>query len=74
MFIWFLPTLITDTRKGLIDDQKTLFLDACLTGKGAKWRNSVYATLVLEIPDFNLNITHLEMFDIVIVVRPILET
>ena len=48
---------------------QTLFLDACLTGMGAIWRNRVYATPIHNCGDLKLTIVHLMMMNIVIALR-----
>ena len=70
-FITFLPHFngVTYISKKPIDDTQTLHLDACLTGMGAVWRDRVYATPIVQIPNFILTIVHLEMLNIVIVLR-----
>ena len=67
----FLPTFngITFMHKSEIDTTKTLYLDACLTGLGAIWRDRFYAAPVPEIPDFDTSIVHLEMLNIVVAPR-----
>ena len=47
----------------------TLHLDASLTGLGVIWNNRVYSTPIIQIPDFDLNIVHLEMWNIVIALK-----
>ena len=70
-FLTFLPVFngITYIKKGDVDDKQSLYLDACLTGMGAVWRDRVYATPILDIPNFDLKIVHLEMFNIIIALR-----
>ena len=58
---WFIVLLphfngVTYISKHPIDESQSLYLDACLTGMGAIWRNMVYATPVIQIP--NLTIDH----------------
>ena len=67
-FIRFLPHFngVTCLKKEPIDNSQELYLDACLMGMGAVWRNRVYATPIFEIPGFKLTITHLEMLNFVI--------
>ena len=67
-FITFLPHFngVTYISRKPIDDAQSLHLDACLTGMGAMWRDRVYATAIVQIPNFILTIVHLEMLNIVI--------
>ena len=67
-FIVFFPHFngVTYIPKNPIDENQSLYLDACLTGIGAIWRDRVYATPVIQIPDFTLTIVHLEMLNIVV--------
>ena len=46
---------------------ETLCIDASLTGIGGVWKNRVYASPILDIPD--LKIVHLEMINILIAIR-----
>ena len=55
--------------KPQIDDTQSLYLDACLTGLGAVWRDRFYATQAPQIPDFRILIVHLEMINIVVALR-----
>ena len=70
-FIQFLPSFngITFIRKNVVDETQSLFLDASLTGMGAVWRDHVYATPTREIPGFVLTIVHLEMFNVLLVLK-----
>ena len=70
-FIVFLPHFngVTYIAKHPIDESQSLYLDACLTGMGAIWRNRVYATPVILIPNFILTIVHLEILNLVFVLR-----
>ena len=67
-FVKFLPQFngITYISRRLIDDSQSVFLDACLTGMGAVWKDRVYATPVVQILNFILTIVHLEMLNVVI--------
>ena len=67
-FLAFLPLYngISYITKTKIDHEQTLFLDACLTGMGAVWRNRVYATPIHNCGDLKLTIVHLEMMNIVV--------
>ena len=51
-FLKFLPKFngITFFSKPEVDETQFLYLDACLTGMGAVWRDRVYATHVLSTP------------------------
>ena len=70
-FSRFLPHFngVTCLHKIPIDSSQGLYLDACLTGMGAVWRNRVYVTPIYEIPGFQLAITHLEMLNVVIALK-----
>ena len=70
-FVRFLPHFndVTCLKKDPIDNSQELYLDACLTGMGAVWRNRVYTTPIYEIPGFELAITHLEMLNFVVALR-----
>ena len=67
-FLFFLPnyTGMSYITKSNVDKTQSLFLDACLTGMGAVWRNRVYATPINNCGDLKLTIVHLEMLNIVI--------
>ena len=70
-FAHFLPHFngITCLNKAPVDSSQELYLDACLTGMGAVWRNRVYATPIYEIPGFQFAIAHLEMLNLVIALK-----
>ena len=70
-FLAFLPSYngISYITKTKIDHEQTLFLDACLTGMGAVWRNRVYATPIHNCGDLKLTIVNLEMMNIVVTLR-----
>ena len=70
-FIVFLPHFngVTYISRHPLDKDQSLYLDACLTGMGAIWRNRVYATPVVQVPNFILSIVHLEMLNLVIALR-----
>ena len=70
-FVKFLPHFngVTYISRKLIDESQSLYLDACLTGMGAVWRDRVYATPIVQIPNFILTIVHLEMLNVVIALR-----
>ena len=52
-----------------MDSGQSLYLDACLTGMGAIWRDRVYATPIHDCGDLDLKIIHLEMLNVVIALR-----
>ena len=70
-FLTFLPSYngISFIRKNAVDPNLALYLDACLTGMGAVWRDRVYATPIQNLGGFNLKIVHLEMLNIVVALR-----
>ena len=70
-FLKFLPLYngFTCINKVPIEAQDTLYLDACLTGMGAVWHNRVYATPRCDIVGFELNITHLEMLNLIVAIK-----
>ena len=70
-FLKFLPVFngITYFKKVEVDKDQNLFLDASLTGLGGVWKNRVYATPVINIPNFHLTIVHLEMLNVIIALR-----
>ena len=70
-FLRFLPIYngISCINKVPIQEQETLYLDACLTGLGAVWQNRVYATPRYDIVGFDLNTTHLEMLNLVVAIK-----
>ena len=70
-FLRFLPLYngISYIAKEPIDNHQSLYLDACLTGMGAVWRDRVYATPIHNCGDLELKIIHLEMLNIVIALR-----
>ena len=47
----------------------SLNIDACLTGVGGIWNDRVYAAPIPAFVGFNLNITHLEMLNVLIALR-----
>ena len=47
----------------------SLHIDACLTGVGGIWNNRVYAAPIPTFVGLNLNITHLEMINVLIALR-----
>ena len=70
-FITFLPQFndFTNISRKLVDYAQSLNMDACLTGMGAVWWDRVYATPIVQIPNFILTTVHLEMLNIVIALR-----
>ena len=60
---------ISDKEKSDIREMNSLHVDACLTGIGGIWNHRVYAAPVPTYVDFEPNITHLEMLNIVIALR-----
>ena len=70
-FLTFLPSFngISFIKKNVVDPNQTLYLDACLTGMGAVWRDRVYATSIQNLGGLNLQIVHLEMLNIVLALR-----
>ena len=70
-FLTFLPSYngVSYIQKHKVDSGQSLYLDACLTGMGAVWRNRVYATPIHNCGDMDLKIIHLEMLNIVIALR-----
>ena len=67
-FVKFLPHFngVTYISKKPIDESQSLYLDACLTGMRAIWRDRVYATPIVQILNFTLTIVHLEMLNVVV--------
>ena len=70
-FIQFLPSFTGTTRifKPDIPDITSLYIDACLTGVGAIWSNRVYEAPVPNFTNFEPNITHLEMLNLLVALR-----
>ena len=56
-------------QKNAVDPVQSLYLDTCLTGMGAVWRDRVYATHIQNLGGLNLKIVHLEMLNIVIALK-----
>ena len=52
-----------------LPSQETIHMDACLSGMGGIRSNRVYSCPAVTIPGINLHINHLEMFNIVLVLR-----
>ena len=44
----------------------SLHVDACMTGLGEIWNNMVYAAPIMTYIDFQANITHLKMLDVLV--------
>ena len=70
-FLTFLPEFngITYIDRNEIPDNRTLYIDGCLTGLGGIWGQQVYATPVSPIIGQTLKITHLEMLNVVVDLR-----
>ena len=70
-FLIFLPKFngVTYIDKPEIQDNITLYIDACLTGLGGVWCQQVYATPVSPIIGKTLKIVHLEMLNVVVALR-----
>ena len=70
-FITFLPSFngITYIEEINITEDRTLHVDASLTGLGGIWGEGVYATPVSPIVGKKLKIGHLEMLNIVVALR-----
>ena len=70
-FLKFLPSYngISYITKEPIDNQQSLYLDACFMGMGAVWRDRVYATPIHNCEDLDLKIIHLQMLNIIIALR-----
>ena len=70
-FIRFLPTFNGSTKifKPRISNPQSLHIDACLTGVGGIWGHRVYAAPVPLFGKFSLNITHLEMLNLLVALR-----
>ena len=70
-FLTFLPSYngISYIQKPKLDSGQSLYLDACLTGMEAVWRDRVYATPIHNCGGLDLKIIHLEMLNIVIALR-----
>ena len=70
-FLTFLPHFNGRTffDKSITHVSHDLFLDACLSGVGALWKDRVYASPVQDILNFSPTIVHLEMINLVIALR-----
>ena len=70
-FITFLPRFSGSSKifKSDIRQMNSLNVDACLKGVGGVWNNRVYAAPVPTYANFQPNITHLEMLNIMIALR-----
>ena len=70
-FIKFLPLFSVSTKifKDDISHVNSLHIDACLTGVGGVWNNRVYSTPLPDFMGLDLNITHLEMINVLIALR-----
>ena len=67
----FLPGFngVTYIEKHEIPNNRTLYIDACLTGLGGVWDQQVYATPVSPIIRKRPKIVHLEMLNVVVALR-----
>ena len=67
----FLPHFngITLFHKPIITDLSPVYIDACLSGIGGIWGTRVYSAPAPVVPDFHLNIVHLEMINLVVAFR-----
>ena len=70
-FISFLPKFSGSSKnfKSDIREMNSLHVDACMTGIGGIWNGRVYAAPVPTYVDFQPNITHLEMLNVLIALR-----
>ena len=70
-FLAFLPKFngVTYMSPLIGPEHDHLYLDACLTGLGGLWRDRVYASHLQIMAGEHLNITQLEMLNIVIALR-----
>ena len=70
-FISFLPKFSGSSKifKPNIKDMNSLHVDACMTGIGGIWADRVYAAPVPTYVDFQPNITHLEMLNVLVAMR-----
>ena len=70
-FLTFWPSYngISFIKKNAVDPNQALYLDACLTGMGAVWRDQVYATPIQNLGGLELKIVHLEMLNVIIALR-----
>ena len=72
-FINFLPKFygVTTYKHDNIPYTHTLEIDACLRGLGGVWNNNVFACQLTDqlVRDSNLNITHYEMLNIIVVLN-----
>ena len=70
-FISFLPKFSGSSKifKSDIREMNSLHVDACMTGIGGIWNGRVYAAPVPTYVDFQPNITHLEMLNVLIALK-----
>ena len=70
-FIKVIPRFAGTTKifKSEVQHIESLHIDACLTGVGGTWANRVYAAPVPTFVNLELNITHLEMLNILVAFR-----
>ena len=70
-FLQFLPRFngVTCISKEIIPEDHTLHVEASLTGLGGVWANRVYASPIIQLTQFDLQIVHLEMLNILVALR-----
>ena len=70
-FLTFIPHFSGSAKIFKADIQRatSLHIDACLTGVGGIWNDRVYAAPVPTFINFQPNITHLEMVNILVALR-----
>ena len=70
-FIAFLPKFSGSSKifKSDIREMNSLHVDACMTGIGGIWNGGVYAAPVPTYVEFQPNITHLEMLNVLTALR-----
>ena len=70
-FINFLPLFSGSTKifKEEVSHINSLHIDACLTGVGGVWNNKVYLAPIPTFVGLDLNITQLEMINVLIALR-----
>ena len=69
---WFTQFLLRFNGKIMFSQAKTeydAFVDACLTGMGAIWNDNAYAVSRHLVATWHLNITQLEMLNVLIALR-----
>ena len=67
----FLPHFngVTLFNKPILTNLSPVYIDACLSGIGGIWGTRVYSAPAPVVPNFQLNIVHLEMINIVVAFR-----